>query len=75
MQTHGLADVEGADEVALVRTHRVIHRGLYRGHCGQVHHGRTTGHGLIDQARIGHIAFDKTQARVIQRQIGALAHG
>ncbi|MCY1547152.1 hypothetical protein D9M68_831890 [compost metagenome] len=74
MQAHGFTDVQGANEIALVGTHRVVHRGLHRSHRSQVHHRTATRHQPRDQRGIGHIAFDKVQTRISQRQVVALAH-
>lgn len=72
---HGFADVQRADEIALVRAHRIVHRGLHRRHGGQVRHGAATGHCLGDHSRIGHVADDQFDLGIIQRQIAALAGG
>ncbi|MNV70208.1 hypothetical protein D3C71_1631560 [compost metagenome] len=72
---HGFADVQRADEVALVCAHRIVHRGLHRSHGGQVRHGAASGHRLGNQSRIGHVADDQFDPGIIQRQIAVLAGG
>ncbi|MNH12119.1 hypothetical protein D3C79_716540 [compost metagenome] len=73
VQAHGLADIQGADEVALVGFHRVIHRGLHRGHGGQVHHCLATGSHAFDQLGVGDVAFDQFQTRVIYLEVAWFA--
>ena len=70
---HGFAHIERADKVALVSAHRVVYRGLHRGHRGQVHDCTAAGHGALDQGRIGDVAFNEFDLGVIQRQVVALA--
>ncbi|MOA12770.1 hypothetical protein D3C78_1327900 [compost metagenome] len=72
---HGFADVQRADEIALVSAYGVVHRGLHRGHRRQVRHGAATGHGPGHQGGIGDVAFDQFDRRVVQRQVAALAGG
>ena len=73
--THGFADIQGADEIALMGTHRVINRGLHRGHRRQMRDGVAAQGCARDQRGIGDITFDQLQARVIHRQVTALARG
>ncbi|MNE80817.1 hypothetical protein D3C80_1774230 [compost metagenome] len=59
MHAHGFAHIKGANEVALVGTHRVFDRGLHRGHRRQMHHGTAACRSLRDQPGVGHIAFNQ----------------
>ncbi|MCY1417274.1 hypothetical protein D9M71_328040 [compost metagenome] len=75
MLAHGFADIQGADEIALVGRHRIVHRSLHRSHRSQMRHGLAAGHGACHQGSVGHIALDQLQTRIVQRQVGALASG
>ncbi|MNM78171.1 hypothetical protein D3C81_900620 [compost metagenome] len=70
--THGLAQIEGADEVALVGRYRVIHRSLHRRHSGQMRHRLAAPHRFTQASGVGDIAFEQLHRR---RQILALAGG
>lgn len=72
-QTHGFADIQRADEIALVSLHRIIHRRLHRGHGGQMRDRAAALHRLRHQCRIGDIADNQLDPRIIQRQIAAFA--
>ncbi len=71
--THGFADIQRADEITLMGAHRVIHRGLHRGHCRQVRDCVATQGCARHQRGVGDIALDQFQARVIHRQVAAFA--
>ena len=75
MHAHGFAHVEGTDEIALVGPHRVIHRGLHRGHRCKVHHGTAASRNLRDQLGIGDIAFNQLQPWVADLQVAPLPSG
>lgn len=75
MHAHGFAHVEGTDEIALVGPHRVLDRGLHRGHRSQVHHGTAASRNLRNQLGIGDIAFNQFQPRVANLQVAPLASG
>ena len=70
---HGFADVQRADEIALVSLHRIIHRRLHRCHGSQVRDCAATFHRPGDQRRIGDVADDQLDLGIVQRQIAALA--
>ncbi|MNN60080.1 hypothetical protein D3C81_1752380 [compost metagenome] len=72
---HGFADVQRADEVALVRAHRIVHRGLHRSHGREVRHSAASSHRPGNQSRIGHVAYDQFDPGIVQRQIAVLAGG
>ncbi|MNP86602.1 hypothetical protein D3C76_1869380 [compost metagenome] len=55
---HDLAQVECADEVALVGRYRVIHRSLHRRHSGQMRHRLTAPHRFTQASGVGDIAFE-----------------
>jgi hypothetical protein len=72
---HGLADIQRADEIALVRARRVVHRRLHRGHGRQVHNRRAFLHGGQDLTEVGDVTDDQLQRRVRSRQVAPLAGG
>jgi hypothetical protein len=62
-------------KVALVSLHRIIHRSLHRRHGRQMRDRTATGHCASDQGCIGDVADYQLDARIIQRQVAALAGG
>ena len=70
---HGFADIQGADEVALMRLHRIVHRRLHRSDCRQMRNGAAALRGLRDQRGIGDVTDDQFDLRVVQRQVAAFA--
>ena len=72
---HGFAHVQGADEVTLVGTHRVVNRGLHRSNCCQVNHSAATGHDFGNQCGVSHVAFNQFDPRVVHWQVAAFACG
>ena len=75
MRAHGFADIQGADKVALMGAYRIVHRGLHRGHCGQMHHCATALHATLHQRGIGHVTLDQLDTRMVHGQIFRLARG
>ncbi len=72
--THGLAEIQRADQVALVRTDRIFHRRLHGRHRGQVHHRRTSLDRTMHGLRIGDVTLDQLEA-ITDWQVAALARG
>ena len=75
IDAHGLANIQSADEVALVGFHRVVHRGLHRRNGGQVNNGLAACGRALDQLAVSDIAFDQLKPGVVHLQVGGLAGG
>ena len=69
IRTHGLANIQGADEVAAMSTQWVIDRRLDRCDRSQVSNGLAPAHGLGDLIGISDITNQQFQTRMRSRQI------